>query len=372
MLRACGVALLNSGALSRGATLAAARCFSASSAACDKVGFVGLGRIGSRLVPRLLDQGHEVVLHDNNKLALARIAEIGAQHPNGTVTVRDSPAELAATEGVDVVFTVLPDPAALDSVFLGTEGLLRAPGGLRPSLFINVSTVDPDMVRRLAGEVRRAPLAEGARAITASGRPALLDAPATGGVVGAEAGELCFCVGVEDEADLKTARPFLDLLGGHITHCGPVGSGSVAKLCNALVMSASMAAVSEALALGKRLNVDPAVLTDVLNSGSGRCWAAEKYNPVPGIVPGTPANNGYRAGQQVDQVREQLLMLMKAGERVHSPTPMARFTEEQYRIMHDEGLGAKDFGAIFRYRYGSGCDNELWKEGHELFSSQIP
>jgi 3-hydroxyisobutyrate dehydrogenase-like beta-hydroxyacid dehydrogenase len=285
-----------------------------------------------------------------------------------SVTVRDSPAEVSATDGVGLVLTVLPDAASLEEVFLGPAGLLRAPGGIRPSLFVNVSTVDPDTARRLAAEVRAAPLAAPAPGRAAA---ALLDAPATGGVPGAESGELVFCVGADDAADIEAARPTLELLGRRIAHCGPVGAGSVAKLvrapclarpprgstggaegegrgrpagagrgtawprhpwlpprfapplcsrasesvpacsaapaspwplypalalptslrgtprplppsqpppptfhrgpqCNALVMSASMTAVSEALALGKRMGVDPAVLTDVLQSGSGR------------------------------------------------------------------------------------------------------
>ncbi|GBF94623.1 3-hydroxyisobutyrate dehydrogenase [Raphidocelis subcapitata] len=346
----------------------------AGSAAAEpyKVGLIGLGRMGARMAPRLLDAGHDLVVNDSNGLAVERIREIGAQHPNGSVTVRDSPAALAATPGVGAVLTVLPDPASLTEVFTGARGLLAAPGGLRPSLFINISTVDPDTARRLAERVARAQLAPGAAPLTASGRPALLDAPATGGVAGAEGGALCFSVGAADAADIGAARPLLRVLGSHITHCGPVGAGSVAKLCNALVMSSTMVAVAEALALGKRLNLDPAVLTDVLLSGSGRSWVVEKNNPAPGVAADSPASNGYRPGQQVDQVREQLLMLIAAGERVHSPTPMAKFAEEQYRVLHDEGVGGKDFSAIYRYRYGSGCDNAEWKSGEQLFSSQIP
>lgn len=342
-------------------------------AASAKIGFIGLGRMGYRMVPRLLDAGHEVVAYDTNKLAVERIQEAGAAHPNGSVTVRDSPAALAATEGLSTVITVLPDRDALTAVFLGPDGLLAAPGGPKPSLFINVSTVDPETIQQLAQRVAATKLAPGAPAPqTVSGGCVLIDAPATGGVVGAESGSLCFCVGAGERRDADAAAAVLKLLGSHITYCGPIGAGSVAKLCNALVMGATMAAVSEALALGKRLHVDPAILTDVLLSGSGRCWAAEKNNPAPGVVPGAPSNHGYRPGQAVDQVREQLLMLIKAGDKVHSPTPVAEFTEEQYRIMHDEGLGDKDFSALYRYRYGSGCDNAEWKEGQQLFSSQIP
>lgn len=380
MLRTCGALLLGRSdvvvlAAARAGfatTPAAAAAAAAAAGAMQKVGFIGLGRMGARMVPRLLDAGYEVVVEDKNQLALERIVEIGRKHPKGTVTVRDSPAALSATPGIGAVFTVLPDNACLKDVFLGRRGLLAAPGGIHPSLFINVSTIEPDAARELAQRVGRAQLAPGAAPLTKGARPVLLDAPATGGVVGAERGELCFSVGCDEAADLQAARLLLDIVGSHVTHTGPVGTGSVAKLCNALVLGATMAAVSEALALGRRMHLDPAILTDVLNSGSGQSWVSQKYNPVPGVVPGAPAGSGYKAGQQVDQIRDQLLMLIKAGESAHSPTPVARFTEELYEAMHNEGLGGKDFSSIFRYRYGSGCDNPEWKEGEQLFSSQIP
>lgn len=234
----------------------------------QKVGVVGLGRIGAIFVPRLLDAGRDVVVHDANPLAVARALEAGASHRAGgaAVTAASSPQELAETDGVGAVVTVVSDPSALRDVFEGPKGLLAARGGVRPSLFVNVSTVDPDTVRALAERVARAELHPSAAAAgglaaapeTASGRPTLLDAPATGGVVGARAGDLCFSVGAADGRDVEAARPILSALGAHVAHCGGVGAGSVAKLCNTLVMSASMVAVAEALALGKRLGVDPA------------------------------------------------------------------------------------------------------------------
>jgi len=148
-----------------------------------------------------------------------------------SVTVRDSPAALAATEGLSTVITVLPDRDALTAVFLGPDGLLAAPGGPKPSLFINVSTVDPETIQQLAQRVAATKLAPGAPAPqTVSGGCVLIDAPATGGVVGAESGSLCFCVGAGERRDADAAAAVLKLLGSHITYCGPVGAGSVAKL----------------------------------------------------------------------------------------------------------------------------------------------
>lgn len=371
MLRACGAVLMAS---TGPAVIGGARALATSggAAAATKVGLVGLGRVGSRFLNRLLDAGHEVVLHDSNKLAVDRALAAGKAHPAGIVSARDSPAEIAAEEGTNIVLTVLPDNSSLEEVFHGRRGLLRAPGGLRTSLFVNISTVEPRTVQRLAAAVRAARVAPGATPLTASGVPELLDAPATGGVVGADSGTMCFCVGAGSVADVEAARPVLDVLGNHITHTGPVGSGSVAKLCNALVMSASMTAVAEALALGRRMGVDPAVLSDVLNSGSGRTWAGEVYSPAPGVCPGAPASQGYRAGQEVDQVRAQLRMLIRAGEAAHSPVPCARFTEQIYSTMHDEGLGDMDFSSVYRFAYGSGCDNPAWQEGQQLHSAAAP
>ena len=356
--------------------LQAARNFSMSTAAsaAAKVGFIGLGHLGARMVPRLLDAGHDVVLHDNNKLAVMRALEIGEQHPNASVFVADSPAKLASTEGVDVLFTSVPSVDAVKDVYLSNSGVLAAHGGVVPSLLVNMSTVDPATARQLAAAAATTPRSKQSPPLAGLpvGYPTFLDAPVSGGIVAADSGTLNFMVGCSSDSALQAAEPFLRVLGSSITRVGNVGAGSAAKLCNTLVAASSMAAVSEALALGRRLGLEPATLTRVLNSGSGRCWASEAYNPVPGVQPGAPSSNSYRAGLGVDMVLSQLMLLIQAAEGAESPVPVARSTQQLYNGISEEGLGDKDFSCIYRYQYGQGCNNMEWQEGQQLFSAQIP
>uniref|UniRef100_A0A383VQ04 3-hydroxyisobutyrate dehydrogenase-like NAD-binding domain-containing protein n=1 Tax=Tetradesmus obliquus TaxID=3088 RepID=A0A383VQ04_TETOB len=203
-----------------------------------------------------------------------------------------------------------------------------------------------------------------------------------------------------NKAAAEAAAPILRTMGSHIIHCGDHGAGISAKLCNNLVLAASMAALAEALALGKRMGLDPAVLTDVVNRGAARCWSSETYNPVPGVLqdPLLPSNRGYKAGLPLSNVSEHLNMLLEAAKVAKSPTPglplsnvsehlnmlleaakvaksptpVARSVQSLYERVEQEGLGDKDFSSVFRYVYGSGCDNTEWKDGQQLFSSHVP
>jgi 3-hydroxyisobutyrate dehydrogenase len=233
--------------------------------------------------------------------------------------------------------------------------------------------VDPSTARKIAEAAAKTKLAPKARPLPglSTSTATFLDAPVSGGVVGADAGSLSFMVG-GNKAALEVLKPYLQSMGTHVTYCGSSGAGAAARLCNTLVVGASMAAVSEALALGRRLGLQPETLTDVLNNSSGRCWSSERYNPVPGILPDVPSSKGYKGGLPTDFVHQQLEMLITAAEAAHSPVPVAKRMKELYEHIHDEGLGDKDFSSIFRYVYGQGCDNMEWKEGQQLFSSQVP
>eukprot|EP00878_Enallax_costatus_P038088 GHUV01043239.1.p1 GENE.GHUV01043239.1~~GHUV01043239.1.p1 ORF type:complete len:205 (+),score=65.85 GHUV01043239.1:253-867(+) len=185
-------------------------------------------------------------------------------------------------------------------------------------------------------------------------RPHIVDAPVTGATVGADAGTLTFMVGGEPAA-ADAATPLLHHMGKHIIYCGNHGAGLAAKMCNNLVLAASMAAVAEALAVGKRLGLDPKILTQVLNSGAARCWSSEVYNPVPGVIQDDiPSNRGYKNGLATHVVNEHLQMLLEAAQTAHSPVPVAKMVQHLYDKIDHEGLGDKDFSSVYRYVYGSG------------------
>ena len=202
----------------------------------------------------------------------------GAQHPrcrSNTQSLSDSAAGLSA------VITMLPSIAAVRETYLGADGILSVPAGtLRPWLLVDSSTIDPHTSAEVAAASQEARLHPESSQEAGRERPAMLDAPVSGGVPGAAAGTLTFMVGGE-EAALRAARPLFEAMGRAALHCGAAGAGQAAKLCNNLVRGISMAGVAEGLALGQRLGLDPARLTEIFNGSSARCWSSDTYNPVP-------------------------------------------------------------------------------------------
>lgn len=350
----------------------------AANQSVQKVGWVGLGRMGSRMVKHLLDAGNNVVVYDSNELALMRAKDVAKENKWGDrLEVRRCPADLASDSDIPVVLTMLSNATACKEVYLGSKGLFKVPGGPRASVFVDCTTVDPTTTRQLAaaaGMLRlhdKAAFPEGYT--LRDGKPHLLDAPVSGGVVAADAGDLTFMVGGHPRA-AEAVTPLLKQMGKSVIYCGKHGAGLIARLCNTLVVAASMAAVSESLAVGKRLGVDAKVLTEVLNSGSARCWASEVYNPVPGVLEDStlPSNNGYKPGLPASTINEHLGMLLDAAQTAKSPAYLARNVMSLYEKINAEGLGDKDFSSIYRYIYGSGSSDAEWKEGQQLYSSQIP
>lgn len=176
---------------------------------------------------------------------------------------------------------MLPSIAAVRETYLGADGILSVPAGtLRPWLLVDSSTIDPHTSAEVAAASREARLHPESAQDAGRERPAMLDAPVSGGVPGAAAGTLTFMVGGE-EAALRAARPLFEAMGRAALHCGAAGAGQAAKLCNNLVLGISMAGVAEGLALGQRLGLDPARLTEIFNGSSARCWSSDTYNPVP-------------------------------------------------------------------------------------------
>jgi len=238
------------------------------------IAFIGLGHMGGPMAANLVKAGHEVLGFDLVPAALEQAAASGVQ-------VVSSGAEAAAA--ADVVITMLPAGKHVLSAYEGSE---EAPGLLaaaKPNtLFIDSSTIAVDEARDVA-----------ATAVAAGHRA--LDAPVSGGVVGAEAGTLAFMVGGED-ADFNEAFPLLEVMGGRIVHCGGAGLGQAAKVCNNMVLAVSQIAVAEAFVLGEQLGLTHKALYDVVANASGQCWAITTNCPVPGPVPTSPANRDYEPG----------------------------------------------------------------------------
>ena len=162
---------------------------------------------------------------------------------------------------------------------------------------------------------------------------------------GAAAGTLTFMVGATPEL-FATLQPVLAQMGRNIVHCGEVGTGQIAKICNNLLLAISMVGVSEAMALGDALGIDTTVLAGIINSSTGRCWSSEMYNPWPGIVETAPASRGYTGGFGAELMLKDLGLATEAARQAHQPVVLGAVAQQLYQAMSQRGEGGKDFSAI--------------------------
>ncbi|ONK61410.1 uncharacterized protein A4U43_C08F29620 [Asparagus officinalis] len=310
----------------------------------ERVGFIGLGNMGFHMATNLVNSGYKVTVHDINYATLKRFSEKG-------ICTKETPSEVA--ESSDVVITMLPSPSHVLDVFTGQNGLLHDGNNLRPWLFIDSSTVDPQTSRKLSADISKCILKEKKGNLC---NPIMLDAPVSGGVPGAEARTLSFMVGGPEEAYLE-AKPLFLSMGKNTIYCGGAGNGAAAKICNNLALSVSMLGVSEALALGQRLGIAASTLTNIFNSSSARCWSSDSYNPVPGVMTGVPSSRNYDGGFSSKLMAKDLGLAAAAAKDAGIMCP---FTSEALRIyvqMCEKGYDSKDFSSVFRHYY-SGKDEE--------------
>lgn len=286
-----------------------------------RLGFVGVGAMGGRMVPHLINAGHEVGVVDVGREAVECAVSHGASEASG-------PAELAAT--CEIVFTSLPTGAEVDVVYLGEGGLMEAVG--EGGLLVDLSTIEPEQSRKLAAEAAE----RGAVAI---------DAPVSGGVMGAEAASLTIMVGGPKEA-FDAAQPILALLGKNIIHVGEYGAGQVAKLCNNLIAGVTMVAAAEAFAMGKASGVDTKILHEVIRTSSGGSWVMEKDPPCPGLIEGAPSSKDFEAGFTVDLMLKDMSLAVSALMSLGLPCPSGAAANQIYRMASRDGLGDLDFAAV--------------------------
>ncbi|MGO4102421.1 3-hydroxyisobutyrate dehydrogenase [Leifsonia sp. YAF41] len=286
----------------------------------ETIAFIGLGHMGGPMAANLVKAGYAVRGFDLVPAALTQARADGVQ-------VVESAAEAAAT--ADVVITMLPAGEHVRAAYLD-DGLIAAaqPG----TLFIESSTIAVDDARA-AHELLRA---AGHRGV---------DAPVSGGVVGAEAGTLTIMVGGETN-DFAAAEEILQVLGSRIVHCGGPGAGQAAKVCNNMILGVSMIAVSEAFVLGEALGLTNQALFDVAAHASGQCWALTTNCPVPGPVPGSPANRDYLPGFAGALMAKDLGLAAQALESTGVVAELGGRAAEIYRQFADGPGGARDFSAI--------------------------
>ena len=291
------------------------------------VGFIGLGNMGAPMMRNLLKAGHAVKAFDLSDAARAAAATAGAQVASGATE---------AAQGVDLVVTMLPAGKHVASVMLGETGLLAAaaPG----TLFIDSSTIDVATARQVAEAAAQA-------------GHAMIDAPVSGGVGGAEAGTLTFMVGGPDAAFAR-AKPFLEAMGKTIVHAGGPGNGQAAKICNNMLLGISMIGTCEAFTLAEKLGLDHQKLFDIASKSSGQNWSMTTYCPVPGPVPTSPANRDYKAGFAGAMMLKDLKLAVEAAAAAGASVPLGAEAAQLYAMMVSGGNGGLDFSGIIHLLRG--------------------
>ncbi|MCJ2055716.1 3-hydroxyisobutyrate dehydrogenase [Methylobacterium sp. J-048] len=293
------------------------------------IGFIGLGNMGGPMAANLVKAGHTVRGFD---LAPASLETARA----GGIAVAGSALE--AAEGAEVVVTMLP--AGRHVVEVWTQLADALPTG---TLLIDSSTVDVESSRKAHD------LAEARGCLS-------VDAPVSGGTGGAKAGTLTFMAGGTEAAFAK-AEPLLKAMGKNVFHCGAAGAGQAAKICNNMILGISMIGVSEAFALGEKLGLSHQALYDVASVSSGQCWSLTTYCPVPGPVPTSPANAGYKPGFAAALMLKDLRLAQAAALASGAATPLGAEAAQIYGLFEGLGHGGEDFSAIIRMLRGPGSES---------------
>src|SRR5699024_1384006 len=288
---------------------------------------IGLGNMGGPMASNLIAAGHDLIVFDLVKEALAGAEKQGAQ-------VATTAA--AAVAGADIVISMLPAGRHVDDLYLGNGGVMAAAAD--GALLVDSSTIDAETSRKVAAAAAERGLD-------------MLDAPVSGGVGGARAGGLTFMVGGPASA-LERARPLLDIMGKNVFHAGEAGAGQIAKMCNNMLLAILMTGTSEALNLATANGLDPAVVSEIMKNSSGGNWALNVYNPYPGVMENAPASNDYQPGFGVDLMLKDLGLAMNSTIANRVSTPLGSVARNLYATHSAAGNGGKDFSSIIRLLAG--------------------
>ena len=279
-----------------------------------RIGFIGLGNMGAPMAHNLAKAGHTVLGFDTQNLTVEMVEVVK--------TARD------CAERAEVVITMLPNGKILKSVADETIQYMK-----EGSIFLDCSTVDVASAKSVAE------IAKNHAVIP-------LDAPVSGGIGGAKEGTLTFMVGGPDEGFIKVNELF-DIMGQKAVHCGDSGNGQSAKICNNMILGATMIATCEAFALADKLGLDREAMFDVVSTSSGYSWSMNAYCPAPGIGPLTPSDNDYIPGFSSDLMLKDLTLSQIAAEDVDADTPMGYLAMTLYKTFVEQEDGAgKDFSAM--------------------------
>ncbi|KAJ2371879.1 hypothetical protein IW150_004392 [Coemansia sp. RSA 2607] len=293
------------------------------------IGFIGLGQMGFHMAKHLRAKSKEpfIVFDMNKDVALKFKSE------NSNVSIATSPADLASQ--ASVIVTALPESTHVKQAYLGEDGVIK--GISKGVLCIDSSTID----NSVSIDVSKQIIAAGGRAV---------DAPISGGIMGAQAATLTFMVGSQNTTDFERAKVHLAKMGKNVVHCGELGAGQAAKICNNLLLAISMIGVAEAMNLGIRLGLDPTVLASIVNTSSGRCWSSDTANPVPNVIATAPSSKDYDGGFKSRLMLKDLGLVSNAAKQSKTPLLLGALSENIYRmISNDSAMAEKDFSVVYKW-----------------------
>lgn len=284
-----------------------------------RIGFIGLGNMGSGMAANQAKAGREVIAFDLSADALARAQEQG---------MKPASSAAEACKDVDVIITMLPAGQHVRQIY--AEAIL--PNARKDALLIDCSTIDVDSARTVARDAA----VDGFRAA---------DAPVSGGTAAATGGALTFMVGCRDQ-DFAEIEEALKPMAKAIIHAGASGAGQAAKICNNMLLGISMIGTCEAFALAETLGLDPQKFFDIASKASGQCWSLTSYCPWPGPVPSAPSNRDYEGGFAAAMMLKDLKLAQEAAVASGADTPMGGVAEALYSELVGLGQGGRDFSIM--------------------------
>ena len=301
----------------------------------ESIAFIGVGNMGNPMAENLIKTGKKVKVYDVSKDMLVKAKE-------KKFDIANSIDDLLK-DSVSTVITMLPSGKNSKEVYLGKDGIINKVS--KDCLLIDCSTIDIKTSIEIGTQAKELGIK-------------MIDAPVSGGVMGAENGNLTFLVGGSKDA-FNLAKPLLEIMGKNIFHAGKLGCGNGAKICNNLALGISMIGASEALMLAKRLNMDIKKVHEIMKNASGNSWPISVYPPLPGLKDGVPSNNKYRPGFSAGMMSKDLKLAIECAEEVKANTPLGSTANNIYDKFCKEGNKDKDFSAISKVVGGDAWDYEI-------------
>lgn len=283
------------------------------------VAFIGLGNMGSGMADNLVKNNFHVTAFDLNDTALTRAKMCGCRIAESTKQ---------AVSDANIVITMLPAGQHVNDIY--TTQII--PNVRENTLLVDCSTIDVDTAKKVSQ-------------IAQSKGLSMLDAPVSGGVAAAANGSLTFMVGGNLDA-FKKAQDVLSGMGKNIIHAGPHGAGQAAKICNNMLLGATMIATCESFQLADKLGLDAQIFFDIASNASGQTWSMTRYCPVKGVGPLSPADEDFEGGFTSALMLKDLCLAMQGAKGVNAQVPMGELAAKWYKQHCEDGYNGKDFSSI--------------------------